>query len=214
MKRAPVIGNEHTSPEPLEEHERVFVREVATTESGLPLWGIADREQRNVELSSCFDDRVMHEAMCARCQGRIAGEEAALLSGIEQVHVRGPAPAVDAITIAAMRRERSMNRDVADASTLARRNRLGARVATPTQPPRDHRWGVEWNVARQCVERVEGEMVGVGVRDEQRVESGQAVERNTGGTHPRQKAAELRIEVGVGEEPHASDLEQQGGVPD
>src|SRR3954471_7131643 len=57
-------------------------------------------------------------------------------------------------------------------------------------------------------------MVGMGVREEQSVELRQLLQRDSRRGHARQDASELRIEVRIGENRRASDLEEERRVAD
>src|SRR6476660_4846302 len=55
-------------------------------------------------------------------------------------------------------------------------------------------------------------MVGVRVREQDRVKAREFLERNAGRGDTRQYAAKARVEVGVGEKPCLADLDEQGCV--
>jgi len=107
-----------------------------------------------------------------------------------------------------MRRDGGVNADVTDRRHVPRREILGVLVSPSSQPAGNHRRCEERDVPRQRVERVERKVIRVRVRQEQRVERRQLVDRNARWRHAREEAAELTIEVGIGEKPNGADLDQ------
>src|SRR5215207_8882902 len=102
-----------------------------------------------------------------------------------------------------MRRALRMDADGAtcDLRLLAGRERLGVAVSLPAQPARHRGWCIERDVPRKAVQRIEREVVGVRVGEQDRVEYRQGIERDPRSGDPRKEATEMRIEVWVGEDP-------------
>src|SRR5439155_13257322 len=62
-ERAPVVRHQDAGPQPLEQGECVVVREMAAAEPRLPPRGIADRQQREIELPILSPDRALDKMM-------------------------------------------------------------------------------------------------------------------------------------------------------
>jgi hypothetical protein len=200
MECPPVIRNENSPAQPLEQHQRVVVGEVPTAKSrALPPRRISNGQERDVERPAAWHELAMHELVRIGHQRGISREEARLIASVEEVHVRGAAPTVEAITIPAMCRQRRVNVDVSDTSRTARREILGVLVPTPSQPFRDYRRSEKRNVARQRVERTEREMIGVRMRQQQRIEMRQTVDRYTRWRDAGKKPSKLAVEVWIGQ---------------
>ena len=52
VERTPVVWDQIASAEPLEEHEGIVARQVASAKARSPPWGVADWEQRDVDPAS------------------------------------------------------------------------------------------------------------------------------------------------------------------
>src|SRR5947209_10799129 len=97
----------------------------------LPPGSVTDRQERDVELAAARTECALDELVRIRHERGIAGEEAALGAGVEQVHVRGASPAIEAISIAAMRRDRGMNGNVPNRGRATGRQVFGVTIASP-----------------------------------------------------------------------------------
>ena len=73
-------------------------------------------------------------------------------------------------------------------------------VAAPAQPARYHRRRIEGDALRQHVEALEGEVVRVGVGQQQCIELGQVRQWNSRRIYARKKPAERRVKVRVGQD--------------
>src|SRR5256885_14391979 len=78
--------------------------------------------------------------------------------------------------------------------TLPRVERDGVGVLLLSQPVCNGGRRVERNIARETVERLEGQMIGVRMREQQRVELGQRVDLDSRCRDTRQEPPELQLE--------------------
>ena len=214
MKRAPVVGNEVARSQSLEEGERIIAREMAAPEAGLPPRSMSDREQREIENTILVMKDALDKVMARRRQAGVARKEARSIRRDQQVHVRGTSPAIEPVTVAAVSSSRCMYRQRAElhGGTGVDPGRLA--VARAPQPFTHGSRCVDRNTPGKRRQRREREMVRMGVRDEDRVEIGERVERNPRWTYPSQESGKRWIEVRVGEDALATDLEKERRVTD
>ena len=105
------------------------------------------------------------------------------------------------------------NRGVADHVRLAR-CQDASRIATPTETTSD-RWRRDnRDIASERGERAIRQMIGVSVRQKNRVEPRQIGQRDARRGDAPEDAGEPAIEIRIREHAHAADLDQQRGVPD
>jgi len=69
VERAPVVRDQIASAEPLEEHEGIVARQVASAKARSPPGGVANRQQRNI------DPAANGQLVRAGVKSRVAGEE-------------------------------------------------------------------------------------------------------------------------------------------
>lgn len=214
MERAPVVRNEVARSQPLEERQRIVAREVSTPETGLPPGSMADWKEGEVEDTILAVEDALDDMMGRRREARVPGEEARSIRCDQQVHVRGTSPVVVSIPAAAVLGRCRMNRQCAKLDRVTRIDPDGLVVACRAEPRLNGARGVDRNAFRERRQGREREMVRVGVRDENRVEIGKRVERDSWRTHAAQKSGERWIEVRIGEDPLATDFEQERRVTD
>jgi hypothetical protein len=100
----------------------------------------------------------------------VAGEEDRLGARIEQIHARLAPPAIDGVAAPDVLRTCHPDLDAADMPGFPSAQRFGVSVTSRTEPARDRWWSKERDRPRQGVEGRERQMVGVRVREKNRIE--------------------------------------------
>lgn len=100
----------------------------------------------------------------------------------------------------------SVYRHVPHGNVLSRIDRTSTAVPQPFQPPRNGRRGKYGYSSRKCLQGIERQVIGMRMRDEDSIDMRQLVERNARSADSREEAAEGGVEIGVGEENLATDL--------
>jgi hypothetical protein len=90
-----------------------------------------------------------------------------------------------------------MHDDTADCRLSVRRQRSRMRIPEADEPRRNRWWREEWDLARKSVERFERKVVGVCVRQQDRVQPWKVTKRDARFAHPREKPSEGVIEVRI-----------------
>src|SRR5437867_6062382 len=85
---SPVIRDQVARAQPREELERVFARQMSLSKrTTLPPRRIADRQEGDVQFALTEPKHPLDEKMRRVAQPSVAGEEAALLGVLQQIHV-------------------------------------------------------------------------------------------------------------------------------
>lgn len=214
MKRSPVIGDEVTGTETLEQGQRIVTREMTASEAGFPPRRMSDRQKREIEAAtSGMEDRLDH-SMRRLGESGITGKEAGPVRRLEQVHVRGTPPVVEAIAIAPVLGCHSVNRQFAELKRVARVDCLRLLVAGTAEPLLHWPWREDRNGLRQRSQRGEGQVVGMRVGHQHCIERRKLVDGHPRRGDPPQDASECGIEVWVSEDSLPSDLDEKRRVPD
>src|SRR5690349_3170410 len=90
---------------------------------------VADWKKGNVELSPCRAEPSFHQLMRVRHQRGVTGEEAALRSAVEQIHVRRASPSIEPVAIPTMSSDRGMNGDMSHPRRATRREVFGVVIS-------------------------------------------------------------------------------------
>jgi len=146
-----MVWNEHRRSEALEQFQSILVRQVPFAKTRLPPRGIADRQERQIELPPMLPQRPFDQMMRVVDEGRVARKKRRRRR-LEQVHVRGAPPSIEAVPIAFVCCRRRMQRDTAESHRFARRHRNGGFEPEPAKPFRHRRRRDQRNVARQTSE--------------------------------------------------------------
>src|SRR5215208_4958041 len=101
---APVIRDEVSGLESLEEGKRVTAGKMTLTESGFPPGRVADWQERKIEIASRCLQMFLDQVRRVRGKRGVAGEEAGHLVSINKVHICRVPPAIDAVAAPFVRR--------------------------------------------------------------------------------------------------------------
>jgi hypothetical protein len=167
---------------------------------------VPNGEQGDIEASTMHGQMILYEPCGVGREGRIAGEETRRFISIYKIHIGRTAPAVDSVSISLVRRCGSPDSHAVQLGSLAWRHSNRVPVSLLPEPSRNGRRSEQGNVVGQRVQRIEREMISVSVRKQYGIELWQGIECNAWGTHAREKFAECRIKIGVGEEALPPDL--------
>jgi hypothetical protein len=75
---------------------------------------------------------------------------------------------------------------------------MGVYIAAPTEPFRYRRRSIEGSLTPYFIERVEGKVVCMSMRQQDRVESRERGHGNSRITHAREKATKSLVKIGIG----------------
>src|SRR5687768_11593412 len=102
---------------------------MSSPEAWLPPWGMANREECNVELATAHGHVVVNHSVGVLGEASVSRKEHRVPFGKEQVHVCRRSPSVDCITAAVVLCRSRMDRQFSYRHTLFRCERLGVRMA-------------------------------------------------------------------------------------
>jgi hypothetical protein len=105
-----------------------------------------------------------------------------------------------------MRRCRGSNGHTIERVRVTRLEGNGVLVSLSAEPLGHRGRREQRNIRWQCIQRVEGKMIRVSMRQHYRVELRQRIQRNSGSTYTRQKFTESWIKIGIGEKSLPADL--------
>src|SRR5215210_4718242 len=140
---------------------------------------------------------ILDEVGSSGSERGIAGKEAGDLISLNKIHICGAPPAIDSIPVPSMDRRGGMNSYIGNLGRLTRCYWNSVAVALFGQPLGDGRRSEQRNVVRKRIQRIEGQMIRVRVRQKNRIQFGQRIERYPRSADPGKKFAEGRIEVRV-----------------
>ena len=83
IERAPVVRNEVSGLQPLEQCEGIVAGQMSFPESRLPPWRMPYRQQRQIEVSSLVEELLFHHVCRIALQSRVASEKARDFISIE-----------------------------------------------------------------------------------------------------------------------------------
>ena len=92
--------------------------------------------------------------------------------------------------------------------------RHGVAITLADEPARDRWRRKERDIARKLIERLERQMIEVRMRQEDRIELREVLERDTWWCDTRQEAAKALFIVGIGDDAHTTDLQEQRRMTD
>ncbi len=149
---------------------------------------------------------VLYEVGSVRSKRGITGEEAGGFIGFNKIHICVASPAIYAIPITLVHRRGCVNSDVAHLGCVAwcQWNRMA--VTLFAEPFGDGRRSEQRNVVRERVQRIEGQMIRVSVRHQDRIQLGQRFERYPWSTDAWKDFPESRIKVRIRKDPFPADL--------
>jgi len=144
----------------------------------------------------------------------ITGEKAALMTAIQEVHVRGATPAIDGIPTSLVSRGCRVHNDVTNRDLPIGWQRAGVSVPQLDQPGRNSGRGKQRNVSRKAVERSEREVIRVGVRDQNGIQLRKVSECDTRLADPGEEPPERVIEIGVRQYALCANFDEERGMAD
>ena len=159
LERAPMIRDQVTRFEPVEQLERIIGTQMTASKPGFPPRCVTDGEKRDVEAALIPVNDVGNDTMRIRRQGSIAGKEARFIAGVEQIHVGRTAPPIKGVATTLVACACGMNDDITNSNLAIGWQRSGVRVSEPNQPCGDRWRGEEWDLARELIQRPEGEVI-------------------------------------------------------